>query len=46
MSIMPCAPQNTEAITFLANCYALGRFGRGSPVAVHSDDAHFDSGVN
>ena len=41
---MPCASQNTEAKTLPTDVYVFGRFGRLSPVAVHSTDSQFDSG--
>lgn len=31
--------------TFPTDCCAFGRFGRGSPAVVHSDDDTFDSGM-
>ena len=41
ISIMPFASQNTEPITFPIDYCSFGRFGRASPVAVHSDDDRY-----
>ena len=41
----PCVSLNTETKTLPADVCIFGRFGRFSPVAVHSADCWFHSGV-
>ena len=45
MNKIPCASQNTEAKTLLADVWVFGHFGRLSPATVHSADCQFDSRV-
>ncbi|KAK9883765.1 hypothetical protein WA026_001952 [Henosepilachna vigintioctopunctata] len=45
MKMTPCGSQNTDAITFPADCFVFPHFGAGSSCAVYSDDCRLDFGV-
>lgn len=41
MNKIPCASQNTDAVTLSADCRIVRGFGRDSPAAVHSVDCRY-----